>query len=117
MRLARWLHVCFHLQLYARETCKHAHHRDGRFWEDQIRDKEVLLEKVNLKNSTYKAAITKLEAQLAHKEEMGEVLHLVDFEQLKIENEQHMEAIEAKNKELLNLKMCTGKSVQVGYTF
>lgn len=45
----------------------------GRFWEDQIRDKEVLLEKVILKNSTYKAAITKLEAQLAHKEEMGEV--------------------------------------------
>lgn len=44
-----------------------------RFWEDQIRDKEVLLEKVSLKNSTYKAAIAKLEAQLAHKEEMGEV--------------------------------------------
>lgn len=43
-----------------------------------------------------------------------QVLHLVDFEQLKIENQQHMEAIDTKNKELLALKTCTGKSVQVG---
>jgi hypothetical protein len=73
----------------------------------------VLLEKVNLKNNTYKAAISKLEAQLAHKEEMGEVLHLVDFDQLKIENQQHMEMIESKNKELLTIKLLTGKTVQV----
>ena len=74
--------------------------------------KEVLLEKVTLKNTTYKAAIAKLEAQLAHKEEMGEVLHLVDFDQLKIENQQHMETIDAKNKELIRLKLTTGKTVQ-----
>lgn len=84
-----------------------------RFWEDKIYNKEVLLEKVSLKNSTYKAGIAKLEAQLAHKEEMGEVLHLVDFDQLKIENQQHMEMIDAKNKELLRLKLTTGKAVQV----
>jgi hypothetical protein len=41
--------------------------------ETQIHDKEVLIEKLSLKNTTYKAAIAKLEAQLAHKEEMGEV--------------------------------------------
>lgn len=73
----------------------------------------MLLEKVSLKNTTYKAAIAKLEAQLAHKEEMGEVLHLVDFDQLKIENQQHMETIDAKNKELIRLKLATGKTVQV----
>lgn len=44
-----------------------------RFMEDQIHDKEVLIEKLTLKNTTNKAAIAKLEAQLAHKEEMGEV--------------------------------------------
>ena len=33
----------------------------------------MLLDKVNLKNNTYKAAISRLEAQLSHKEEMGEV--------------------------------------------
>lgn len=44
-----------------------------RFFHDQIHEKEVLIEKLTLKNSTYKASIAKLEAQLAHKEEMGEV--------------------------------------------
>jgi predicted nucleic acid-binding Zn-ribbon protein len=87
-------------------TCRH--------WEEAIHAKEVLLEKVALKNSTYKAAVAKLEAQLAHKAEMGEMLHLVDFEQLQIENQQHMEMIDAKNKELLQLKLTTGKTVQVG---
>jgi hypothetical protein len=38
-----------------------------------VHDKGVLIEKLTLKNTTFKAAITKLEAQLAHKEEMGEV--------------------------------------------
>jgi hypothetical protein len=83
-----------------------------RFFEDKVYGKEVLLEKVTLKNTTYKAAIAKLEAQLAHKEEMGEVLHLVDFDQLKIENQQHMETIDTKNKELIRLKLTTGKTVQ-----
>lgn len=86
--------------------------RACRFFKDNIYSKEVLLEKVTLKNTTYKAAIAKLEAQLAHKEEMGEVLHLVDFDQLKIENQQHMETIDAKNKELIRLKLTTGKTAQ-----
>jgi hypothetical protein len=93
----------------------HLHSPDvrPRFFEDNISNKQVLLEKVNLKNSTYKAAITKLEAQLAHKEELGEVLHLVDFDQLKIENQQHMDMIDVKNKELLALKLANGHTVQV----
>jgi capsid portal protein len=81
--------------------------------EDKVHGREVLVEKLTLKNSTYKAAVSKLEAQLAHKEEMGEVLHLVDFDQLKIENQQYMERIDAKNKELLQLKLSTSRAVQV----
>lgn len=38
---------------------------------------------------------------------------MVDFEQLKIENQQYFERIDAKNKELLQLKLSTGKTVQV----
>jgi len=71
------------------------------------------VEKLTLKNSTYKSAIAKLEAQLVHKEEMGEVLHMVDFDQLKIENQQYLERIDAKNKELLQLKLSSGRTVQV----
>lgn len=84
-----------------------------KFLEDKIHDKEVMVEKLSLKNTTFKAAIAKLEAQVAHKEEMGEVLHLVDFDQLKIENQQYFERIDAKNKELLQLKLSTGKTVQL----
>lgn len=84
-----------------------------KFMEDKLKAKEVLVEKLKLKNNTYRAQITKLEQQLAHKEEMGEVLHLVDFDQLKIENQQFMERIDDKNNELLQLKLSTGRTVQV----
>jgi Domain of unknown function (DUF4201) len=54
----------------------------------------------------------KLEAQLAHKREVGEVLHAVDYDQLKIENAQHQEHIDARNRELVGLKLSTGRTVQ-----
>lgn len=44
---------------------------------------------------------------------MGEVLHVVDFDQLKIENQQYLDRIEERNTELLRLKATTGKAVQV----
>lgn len=44
---------------------------------------------------------------------MGEILHEVDYQQLKIENAQFMEKIEEKNKELLRLKLMAGNSLQV----
>ena len=82
--------------------------------EEKLRQKDTFIEKLRLKNTTTKAQIAKLEAQLAHKEEMGEVLHLVDFDQLKIENQQYMERIEERNSELLRLKLSTSRTVQVG---
>lgn len=42
-----------------------------------------------------------------------QVLHLVDFDQLKIENQQYMEKIEERNSELLRLKLSTSRTVQV----
>ena len=47
------------------------------------------------------------------KEEMGEVLHEVDFSQLKIENQQYVEKIDERNQELLRLKMMAGRTLQV----
>ena len=54
-----------------------------------------------------------MEQQLHQKEDMGEVLHVVDFDQLKIENQQYLDRIEERNMELLRLKATTGKAVQV----
>ena len=57
--------------------------------------------------------VRKMEQQLHQKEDMGEVLHVVDFDQLKIENQQYLDRIEERNTELLRLKAATGKAVQV----
>lgn len=81
--------------------------------EEKLRQKDTTIEKLRLKNSTIKAQIAKMEQMLAHKEEMGEVLHLVDFDQLKIENQQYLEKIEERNNELLRLKLSTSRTVQV----
>lgn len=54
--------------------------------------------------------------QVAHKQGMGEMLHLVDFDQLKIENVQYMQRIGAKNQELLALKRDATEIVQVCVT-
>ena len=84
-----------------------------RYLEERLRQKEGLVEKLKLKNSSLKQQIHKMESQLSQKEEMGEVLHVIDFDQLKIENQQYLEKIEERNNELLRLKLTTGKTVQV----
>jgi len=84
-----------------------------RYMEMSAGSKDAMIEKLRLKNVTLKSQITKLELQLQQKEEMGEVLHVIDFEQLKIENQQYLEKIEERNNELLRLKLTTGKTVQV----
>lgn len=48
---------------------------------------------------------------------MGEVLHEVDFNQLKIENQQYLEKIDDRNKDLLRLKLMTGNVLQVLNTY
>lgn len=47
------------------------------------------------------------------KEEVGEALHDVDFQQLKIENAQFLETIEGRNQELIRLKLASGTTLQV----
>jgi len=84
-----------------------------RYMEDKLRAKAATAEKLRLKNTTLKAQIQKMESQLQQKEDMGEVLHVIDFDQLKIENQQYLEKIEERNNELLRLKLTTGNTVQV----
>jgi len=50
---------------------------------------------------------------LTAKEELAEGLHLIDFEQLKIENQSLNEKIEERNQELLKLRKKTTTTVQV----
>ncbi|XP_057349536.1 coiled-coil domain-containing protein 113 isoform X2 [Manis pentadactyla] len=51
------------------------------------------------------------------KEEVGEALHEVDFQQLQIENAQFLDTIEARNQELIRLKLVSGNTLQVLNTY
>lgn len=55
----------------------------------------------------------KLETKIRQKEQLAEGLHLIDFEQLKIENQSLNEKIEERNEELLKLRKKTTATVQV----
>jgi hypothetical protein len=82
-------------------------------FEDKLKQVDGIIEKLRLKNSTLKSQITKIEAQLMQKEEVGDVLHYIDFHQLQIENKQYVAKIEERNDELLSVKLLTGKTIQV----
>ena len=67
---------------------------------------------MKLKNESMRKRKQKLKAELKEKEEMGEVLHEVDFRQLKIENKQYMVKIDEKNSEMIKLKKMVGVVTQ-----
>ncbi|XP_054389972.1 coiled-coil domain-containing protein 113 isoform X3 [Pongo abelii] len=81
--------------------------RDLQHHEDNMK------EKLRLKNVSLKVQRKKMLLQLRQKEEVGEALHDVDFQQLKIENAQFLETIEARNQELTQLKLSSGNTLQV----
>lgn len=83
-----------------------------RYMEEKLRQKDALMEKLRLKNANLKVQGQKIDAQVRTKEEMGDVLHYIDFHQLQIENKQYVAKIEERNDELLRLKMTTGNTVQ-----
>merc|ERR1712188_213253 len=64
-------------------------------------------------NINLKMQLKKLEGKLRQKEKLADGLHLIDFEQLKIENQTLNEKIEERNEELLKLRKKTTQTVQV----
>ncbi|KAH9505387.1 hypothetical protein Btru_058610, partial [Bulinus truncatus] len=88
-----------------------------RYFEDKLRTRDALIEKLRLKNAQLKVQKKKLMMQLRQKEEMGEVLNEVDFNQLKIENQQYLEKIDERNQDLLRLKLMAGNTLQVLNTY
>uniref|UniRef100_H3APW2 Cilia and flagella associated protein 184 n=1 Tax=Latimeria chalumnae TaxID=7897 RepID=H3APW2_LATCH len=78
---------------------------------EQSKEKEVI--QVRLENIKLKNKIKKYEMIMKSKEELAEGLHLIDFEQLKIENQTYNEKIEERNEELLKLRKKITNTVQV----
>lgn len=83
-----------------------------RYFDDKFKQIDAVIEKLRLKNSNLKSAINKLELTLAQKEEIGDVLHYIDFHQLQIENKQYISKIEERNEELLTIKHLSSKTTQ-----
>jgi chromosome segregation ATPase len=82
-----------------------------RYFEDKLKSRDVVIEKLKLKNSTLKSQVFKMELQLAAKDDTGDSLHYIDFHQLQIENKQFLAKIEERNDELLSMKLTTGKII------
>ncbi|CAL8091383.1 unnamed protein product [Calicophoron daubneyi] len=75
--------------------------------------KEAIVMEVRLENIKLRNEVAKVEAILKSKEELAEGLHLIDFEQLKIENQTYNEKIEERNEELTKLKRKIACTVQI----
>jgi Domain of unknown function (DUF4201) len=82
-------------------------------WEadEEVRDK--MLQEVRIQNITLKNRLKKLEEQSKEKEKLAEGLHLIDYEQLKIENQTLNEKIEERNEELHKLRKKIETTVQI----
>eukprot|EP01083_Nonionella_stella_P201928 738211_1 len=84
-----------------------------RFITDKLKTKHTMLKKYKTKNQSLQQQISKLQEQLKiSTSQSGDSFHVIDLEQLKIQNAQYNQVILERNKELLKLKMNTGKTVQ-----
>lgn len=83
-----------------------------KYMEDKLTQKDMLINKLLMKNQAYKISIKKAEMQLKSKTETGDDLQYIDFHQLQIENQQFLQRIEEANEELIDLKRKSGRTVK-----
>jgi chromosome segregation ATPase len=92
-------------------TGKTAAEKVIRYMEERVRDKDNQVNKLHDKNAHLRNELKRMKVQLSQKEEMGETLHTIDFDQLTIENQQFKEKIDERTRDLLKLKLTTGSTV------
>lgn len=61
-----------------------------------------------MKSATTRMHIRKARQQLAQRKELGELLHVVDFEKLNIENQDYAKLLEEKNLYVIDMKRIAG---------
>ncbi|RKP03367.1 hypothetical protein CXG81DRAFT_7676, partial [Caulochytrium protostelioides] len=75
--------------------------------------KELEVAAVQLEHIKLRHRLHREEKLIRQKEELADGLHLIDFEQLKIENQTYNEKIEERNEELLKLRRKITSVVQI----
>ncbi|XP_010002698.1 PREDICTED: coiled-coil domain-containing protein 113 [Chaetura pelagica] len=83
------------------------------YMEEKNRQRDLLREKLRLKNYLLKGYKKKLQKQLRQKEQVGETPCEVRLQQLQVRNAQCQKKMDEKNQELLQLKTTSAKTVQV----
>eukprot|EP00727_Mastigamoeba_balamuthi_P008168 m51a1_g3972 hypothetical protein (408) ;mRNA; r:423907-425301 len=85
------------------------------YFERKLAARAAQVDKLRLKNASLAAQAQRLEKDVsARQDEQSEGFSPIDFQQLKIENQQYQERIDARNQELLRLKLqaaTTGQSL------
>lgn len=61
-----------------------------------------------MKTATVKLQIKRARLQLAQRKELGEMLHVIDFEKLRIENQDFAKLLEEKNLYVIDMKKIAG---------
>ncbi|KAG8463798.1 hypothetical protein KFE25_004071 [Diacronema lutheri] len=84
-----------------------------RHFDDAERKRDDELAQMRLTHISRRNQKDKLEYTLRQKEKLADGLHLIDFEQLKIENQTLNEKIEERNEELLKLRKKMSTSAHV----
>jgi histone deacetylase 6 len=81
--------------------------------DEELKAYEQRLAEQRRRFSRVSASLRKVEEARAAREVLAGGLHLIDFEQLKIENQTHNEKIEERNEALIRLKRRVRSAVQV----
>ncbi|KAL7061641.1 hypothetical protein AAHC03_01054 [Spirometra sp. Aus1] len=75
--------------------------------------KEKLVTEVRLESIKIQNEVNKVDAIFKSQEDLADGLHLIDFEQLKIENQTYNEKIEERNEEIGKLRRKIANTVQI----
>ena len=75
--------------------------------------KELEVQEARLESLRRETRLARLEQTLKESEELAGGIHLIDFEQLKIENQTYAEKIEERNEDLTKLRRKISSTVQI----
>lgn len=79
-----------------------------RWMEEWLKSAQLNIEKLRLRTASLKIQYKKVSATLLQRQELGENVHAVDFDQIEIENKHFAEKIDLKNIQLVELKRMSG---------
>ncbi|KAH0954471.1 hypothetical protein HN011_011210 [Eciton burchellii] len=79
-----------------------------RFIEEWLKLGDIIMERIRLNVITLKTQMQKVKLQLKHGNKLSNSLRVIDFEELKIENEECIRKIDEKNQYLLGMKRIAG---------